>query len=680
MIYQTLLTLAASGALENFTPESERDLPNIQVTAARISKSSQDVAAAVSVVNKEDIGRISPQVLTDVLRGEAGVYVQQTTPGQAIPIVRGLKGSEVLHLVDGMRLNNAFFRNSPNQYLALVDAFEVSQVEVVRGPGSTLYGGDAMGGVVQAVTVQPELDTVRGEFRTRYRSADSSKEAHAAYNLGNETLAWRVSASYGDIGDRRSADDQRQSFSGFRYQAVGSKLYWQLNEQVDLLLDAQYLEQPSTPRFDELTPGFGEDEAASEEFFFEPNDRLFIHSKVSVDQPFAGVDRAEFHASVQEINDDRRTRNTGSSKRRLENNRSTLEGLTAQFNSTVSELWQVTYGVEYYHDEVRSSRVELDIVSGDLEDKRARFPDGSTMQSTAVYLNNELDVTDRWQMLIGARFSDYTIRLSESDRGIGANLNFDDTTWSLGSVLAVTEALNFVTNIGRGFRPPNIFDLGTLGARPGNRFNISNPKLTPEQVTTFDLGFKYQGPSLQWEVAAFTSDYQDKITSVLTGELTGDSRMIVQSQNLNQVDLYGIELGSSYYLGDQWRLGFNLNFVRGKEARVGAETQDADRIPPLNGLFSLRYTLNETLQFDASLRFAARQNRLSNRDIRDSRINPEGTDSWQTLDVAMDWKINSGWLLRSQISNVFDEGYREHGSGIDAAGRGVMLELRANFE
>ena len=83
---------------------------------------------------------------------EVGVYLQQTTPGQGAAIIRGLKGSQVLHLIDGMRLNNAFFRNAPNQYLGLVDAYNTERTEVVRGAAPSLYGADAMGGVLQVLS------------------------------------------------------------------------------------------------------------------------------------------------------------------------------------------------------------------------------------------------------------------------------------------------------------------------------------------------------------------------------------------------------------------------------------------------------------------------------------------------------------------------------------------------
>ena len=110
--------LMANGEL--LDERNEEDvLEHVQVTATRTSRRDIDIAAAVTTVDEEEVLMLAPDVIAEMLRGEPGTFFQQTTPGQGIPIIRGLKGSQVLHMVDGMRLNNAFFRNAPNQYLGL---------------------------------------------------------------------------------------------------------------------------------------------------------------------------------------------------------------------------------------------------------------------------------------------------------------------------------------------------------------------------------------------------------------------------------------------------------------------------------------------------------------------------------------------------------------------------------
>ena len=125
-----------------FAAEPAADtIDEIQITATRRAASIEDVSAALSIISAEEI--TENKLVTDALAMQPGVYLQQTTPGQGAAIIRGLKGSEILHLVDGFRLNNAIFRNAPTQYLALVSPGAVERIEVVRGAPTSLYGSDA---------------------------------------------------------------------------------------------------------------------------------------------------------------------------------------------------------------------------------------------------------------------------------------------------------------------------------------------------------------------------------------------------------------------------------------------------------------------------------------------------------------------------------------------------------
>ena len=128
-----------------------------QVTATRRAIEASKVSVALTLIDSNKVRGV--KVVTDALAAEVGVYLQQTTPGQGAAIIRGLKGSEILHLVDGMRLNNAIFRNAPTQYLALVSPGTVDRIEVLRGTSTALHGSDAIGGIVQIFSRIPKFDT-----------------------------------------------------------------------------------------------------------------------------------------------------------------------------------------------------------------------------------------------------------------------------------------------------------------------------------------------------------------------------------------------------------------------------------------------------------------------------------------------------------------------------------------
>ncbi len=332
----------------------------VHVTATRSSKRDIDIAAAVTAIDEEAIRESAPDVIAEMLRGMPGTFFQQTTPGQGIPIIRGLKGSQVLHMVDGIRLNNAFFRNAPNQYLGLVDSFATRRMEVVRGSQGSLYGADAMGGVLNILTHEPDYDGLEWQQdSTSYGSYDSVDDGlvlNARTSGGKQGWGFTGGASYQDHASRKSGSGQRLSPSGYTSEAADLKFVLDTTQRSSLMLSAQVMEQPSTPRYDELVPGFGQTEPSAEQFLFEPNRRSLLHARLRLDGQSLLFDQFEAHLARQVITDDRLTQEYASDEIITEHNASTLDGLTLQFNSSLSNGMQLVWGGEYYTDTVDSSR------------------------------------------------------------------------------------------------------------------------------------------------------------------------------------------------------------------------------------------------------------------------------------------------------------------------------------
>ena len=680
LILQNSLYADENASDELYEPDVQE---HVQVTATRTSKRDIDIAAAVTAIDEDEVLKLAPDVIAEMLRGQPGAFFQQTTPGQGIPIIRGLKGSQVLHMVDGMRLNNAFFRNAPNQYIGLVDSFAAQRMEVVRGSQGSLYGADAMGGVLNILTIEPNYHGENWQQDSRlygsYDSVDDGWVVSARTKGGKQGWGFAGGASYQEHSDRKSGSGERLVPSGYESKAADLKFVIDTTERSSLMLSAQIMEQPSTPRYDELVTGFGQDTPSSEQFLFEPNQRSFIHARYRLDGESAWFDQFEAHVARQVIDDDRLTQDYESPLIVSETNRSTLDGVTLQFNSSLPSGIPLVWGVEYYADAVDSSRYARDESSDESEQVRSRFPNGSSMDSTAVYFSGEWLSTERFDLNAGLRYSWFDIQLpADANHGI-IKLTPSDLTGDIHLVYAVSPELKLVANIGRGFRPPNIFDLATLGPRPGNRFNVANTDLDPETVWSYDIGFKNETDTLEFEVFAFYLDYSNKITSVFTGETTEDGRDIVRSENRNTVEIYGLEAGVFWAVKDDLRAFTVINYTRGEEQGDIGPGFPADRIPPLNGKLGLEYFFKTDWRIEPYLLFADSQDRLSPRDVRDSRINPAGSDSWTTFNVILDWQATPSVQLGLRLENLLDETYREHASGIDAAGRNIGLWVNYGF-
>jgi len=691
---------AAAEAIED--SESKRksaiELSPIVVTATREERSTFEVPGAVTTIDRGEAERRAPTVLPDLLRGETGVFVQQTTPGQAAPIIRGLIGSAVLVLVDGMRLNAAFFRSAPNQYFALVDPYNVERIEVVREASSTLYGSDAMGGVINVITPVPRFATeqwqLHGRVLEQFSSADTSWVNRVSVQGGKTGVSVSGGFTYQDHNDLRGGGDIGiQRPSGYTVYAGDGTIFLERGSH-DLLLSVHYLQQPKTPRFDELVPGFGQTQPGSAVFFFEPNDRLFLHGRYRLRNPVPFVDRLEVNVAFQEINDDRRSRGFDSTREDRERNRDSLIGLTLQLTSQSREWMTFTYGGEIYLDEVRSSRTGRNINTGATSVLQGRFADGSTVNSFGFYVQDEIRLHSRLTAILGVRFSHFDVDIPKADRGEGAeaHLSTNDLTGNVGLVYHLTPAVNLVTNFGRGFRVPNVFDLSTLGPRPGNRFNIPNPSLGPEEVFTIDAGVKVKLPRFAGEIFGFYSDFKDKIEDNLTGECFRDGvgivppaqcqptdRLVVQGQNLNSVTLYGIEAGGRLQVLDNLQASANFNFTWGEERFRDGRSAPADRIPPVNGQVGVLYRPMPRIWVEPFMRFASEQDRLSDRDRIDPRINPNGTPGWVTANVRLGWDIDEHFRARLAVENLFDQPYRDHSSGINAPGINAIVSLEARF-
>jgi outer membrane receptor protein involved in Fe transport len=160
--------------------------------------------------------------------------------------------------------------------------------------------------------------------------------------------------------------------------------------------------------------------------------------------------------------------------------------------------------------------------------------------------------------------------------------------------------------------------------------------------------------------------------------VTPDGRDIVQSVNAASSSIVGVETGLTAFLTPKIRLEAMLNYSRG-EQQVADTEEPADRVPPLNGRITLNYEYDDHWQFETWLVAADAQNRLSARDVRDVRINPNGTPGWARLGASATWRNEAGWQVNLGIDNVSDKNYRTHGSGIDAPGRNISLNVRRQW-
>ena len=332
-------------------------------------------------------------------------------------------------------------------------------------------------------------------------------------------------------------------------------------------------------------------------------------------------------------------------------------------------------GAELNDDRVRSARIEETVADGSRQVVTSRFPDRAGLRQAGLFASADFQPGEHQVVSAGLRYSSIEVDLPATPASAAEIVNVDDLSGDLGWIYDISESLQVSANIGFGFRAPNIFDIGTLGNRPGNRFNIPNANLDSEQVIQVDAGLRYQTENWRAELVAYSLDYDDRITSVLTGDVTPDGRDVVQSVNAANSRIHGIEAGLDISLSATLNAELILNYSRG-EQRIGmASLEPADRMPPLNGRLRLDYSSGGKWRYSSWLAFADRQDRLSGRDARDIRINPAGTAGWARLGGQARYDADGDWIVTILLDNLLDKRYRNHGSGLDAAGRNLAITV-----
>ncbi len=717
---RSAVALAAAAFCCSAVADEALLLAPVQVTATRAAESSFEVPQPVTVLTAAEISEKTPQVMAELLRGQPGVFFQQTGAGQGMAIVRGLKGSEVLHLVDGFRLNNAFFRTAPSQYIALLDPYNISQLEVLRGPNATLYGSDAMGGVVQITTPEERFSSDKPDYRTHvighYATADLAKVGRISHAIGNKTLSVSggiTTASYGnrDVGGRAQFangnggidfNSKRAGPAEYTARSYDAKVLWSPLAAHEFMLSFQRYGVPSGfPRYNEVVPGSkpivaGENPARFESDYF--NDREFYHLRYRYSAPLAFVDSLELHAGRQIIEDDRYDRfmpNATTIRQQLEYNRSTLDGLTAALTSSTG-AHTLRYGVELYQDKVDSSILRKNNSGAFTPSSstslafKSRFPNGAETDNYGVYLSDAFKATDRLLIDLGVRGNktDTTLPVApESDRTTGFEAKSTDYSAQAGLRYALTPVVAYTVNAGRGYRAPNVNDLAAVGSRSNNRYVVSNPDLDPETITSIDTGFKFNNASAYGELVGFYSKYDDRIDLISnavprgTGECpaTGESNDCSQNRNIQKAEYYGLEAALRYRLMPTLTAYATANYVHAKK-KVNGITSPGNRVPPLNGVIGAEWKLAPTLVIEPSVWMNGTQDRLDSVDNADNRIANGGTAGFAVVNLRAGWTPNDTYKLQLFGENLLDKSYREHGSGIDGRGRGVGVTVSADFQ
>lgn len=641
-------------------------LDAVLLTAQRQAQKQLLVPYSTQVVTHGDLKKFGSRTTPEVLTGINGVFVQKTAHGGGSPFLRGLTGNQTLILVDGIRLNNSTFRYGPNQYLNTIDAYTVNKIEVAKGTGAVQYGSDALGGVIQVFTREPQFATDGrhwlGRAESRYMSGDMEKTVRGEGSYQSKNAAVQIGATYRNFGDLIGGDTTgRQSPSGYKEAAFDVKTKFRLKENTVLTLAHHFLRQRDVPVYYRIhLENFTVNK-------FNPQQRQLSYAKLNSTSRRPWAHAIETSVSWQQSSEGRQSQKRNSAVLRNEQDRVHTLGFSTDVASRFATGWTANSGIEMYHDKIQSRREDLNTATNSVTQLRGLYPDDARYGNYSLYSLHHF-AFNNWLLEGGVRFNTFGIRIEDTTLGT-VKLSPSSFVYNAAVLYKLFRQHYVYATMSTGFRAPNVDDMGTLGI-VDFRYELPTTDLAPEKSRNWEAGYKMQSRKWVASVSAYYMQLRDLISRIRVANDTLNGYPVYKKENVENGAIKGFEAEVDYELMRGWHLTGNIAYAYGQST---TRNEPLRRIPPLNGRVISRYNRNSWFAA-AEWLYASKQDRLAQGDKDDNRIPAGGTPGWNVINFygGYEWKrvhLNAG------LQNLLNKDYRTHGSGINGVGRSAWLSV-----
>ncbi|MBY0508246.1 MAG: TonB-dependent receptor [Bryobacteraceae bacterium] len=703
---------------------------SVTVGASPDRTSLEDPRESASVVTVRGDEKLRSQPLPTLghaIANEPGILLQQSTWGQASPFLRGLTGYQVLNLIDGIRFNNSTFRSGPNQYLAYIEPGQVTRLEATLGPSGVAWGSDALGGIINIATTQPEFRVagagVHGQLHLGAASADLSGTASGRLALSTPRFYWLGGLSGRRHNDLRAGGGfdsrnvfrrffglnseqvqrltgSRQQDSGFDQAGAEARFAMRLRPSQTLTLHYQRGAQSRVNAYKDLLGGLGRVIST-----FEPQALDFLYARYEK-LGTGPIDSISGTFSFNGQTDGGRRQNLSfADPLTTDYARVKVLGYTSQVTAHVGSRLTGSLGGEFYDEYIESTREIRNPVSGVVTRPRPLYPNQSRYQNLGAFAQVSYRISRTLRAAggvraTGVRFAtpeDQALRIPRSSQW------FRDVTFQSSLQWSLTNSLGLHALVGRGFRAPNLNDLGALGLNDlgyeipaaeaiGAGAQLATDagegalakgsplrSLGPESLMNYELGMTVRTGRLYARAQFFNAELYNPIVrrtllfsavnvptslaglpvapiaptaaqreqGVVTVATRFDPRAVKAFVNDGQSRYYGFETMAQVALMNRWMLEANYSLLTGRDL---FPNRNIRRLPPGMGAARLRYTPSRRRPWvEVSLTAAQAQARLSGGDRDDERIGA----SFRRADIAPFFRGSRVAALTDPLTGVF---------------------------
>nr|WP_237642580.1 TonB-dependent vitamin B12 receptor [Stenotrophomonas panacihumi] len=591
--------------------EAPRDLDQVVVTASRTAQTQDQALAPVTVIDRADIERRQPQSLPDLLRGEAGISLANNGgAGKATSLfLRGTESDHVVVLIDGVRVGSA---TSGGAALQDIPVEQIDRIEIVRGPFSSLYGSEAIGGVIQIFTrrargpFEPNVALSVGSDNARRYSAGLSGRSQG--DLGEYGGWYAVQAVHDETDGINAYTNTASSYydpdrDGYRNDSLGVQGGWRFNRQWDAEVNAMRAESRNEydGSVDNLSKGV--EQVVGGRVRYAPTEAVKLTASAGTSSELSDTYLDGVYSSTFDTR-----RQVGS--------------LQADIDAGPGLL---TVGFDWQRDEIESS---------ETYDADHRINRGGFAQ---------------WQQAFGAQSLQASVRRDDNSQFGGKNTGSLLWGWNF------TDALRLTASYGTAFKAPTFNELYYPG--------YGNPNLGPETSRSAELGLRGEHGWGHWSLSAFETRVDDLIA--YDADLVDDAHPFGQPNNVDKARIRGAEGIVSTELAG-WQLQTTLTWL---DPRADGNTNHGN-------VLQRRARQSGRVDADRSFgAFSIGASVFGSGERYDNLSNTARLAGYGLLDLRVGWQLAEAWKLSLSANNVFDREY-ETARWYAQPGRNYQLTLR----
>lgn len=705
--------------------ERVREMEDVVVSASRWEQNPDEIPHTITKISPEGIALANPATTADALGSSGQIFIQKSQLGGGSPIIRGFSANSVLIVIDGIRMNNAIYRSGNLQNVISLDANTLQEAEVVFGPGSVIYGSDALGGVMDFHTKTPkfsEVESLSGSVLTRYASASNELTGNMQFTYSTPTLTSFTNISYSQFGDLRTGNNRTDEFPDFgkRFEYIErrngmdvilpndnvnkqiasaydqtnflQKFRFNLGPFADLSYSAHISSSSDIPRYDRLIQRDG-NVLSNAEWYYGPQKWQMHQLQTRLYYPTKFYDQVKINAAYQTIEESRNTRRYTSDMLTTRLEEVGVISVNADFEKLLTDTDEMYYGIEFIGNDVQSSASTLNLATDEVSAASTRYPDGGNKwYSFAGYLSTKQQLGTKLFMNSGIRYSFVSLKSEFKDRSF-FNFPFEEIklsngalSGSLGLVYLPNSEWKLNTMFSTGFRSPNIDDVGKIfDSEPGNVV-VPNPDLKPETSYNIEYGIERKlGKGFHIRFVNYFSFLRDALVR-RNFTFNGQSQILfdgtlsqVQAEvNAGEAFIWGLSFDTRINLGQGISLESTLTYTTGEDT---VEKLPLRHVTPLFGQTALTLRQDKLIaqfliKYSGGIDF---EDLAPSEQNKTHLYTTDGALPWTTYNFNTSYQLNEHYSIGLNIENILDTHYRPYSSGISAPGFNATLSLRANF-